>query len=331
MIELVLGVVLGPAVLGWVAPAGQVLDFANFGLALLMFLAGLEMNLPRMRGRPLATAAVSWAGSLLGALAVAGVLLLAGHRHGEIVIGLSLTTTALGTLLPILRDAGVMNTAFGSHVLAIGSLAEFGPIVLVALLLGGNYPLITALLLAGFGLLAAGIAYAASRPSGRPVTDSLSRGLHSSSQLPVRAAIVLLVLLVFLATKAGLDVLLGAFAAGIVVRVRGFEPRPHIRGRDIPGQARGHRVRGIRPRVLHRQRGPPRPDLLRPPSMGAGCHSLVRRSSVAGAGRAGPDCVPERAPGPTAVVAGPVVSDWFTSDCGHHHHRNSKRLRRRSD
>ncbi len=219
VIELVLGVVLGPSVLGWIGPAGQVLDFANFGLALLMFLAGLEMNLPLLRGRSLAMAGGSWAGSLLGALAVAGVLLLAGHRHGEIVIGLSLTTTALGTLLPILRDAGVLSTTFGGHVLAVGSVAEFGPIVLVALLLGGSYPLITVLLLAGFGLLAIGFAYGASRPWGRPVTDSLSRGLHSSSQLPVRAAIVLMIVLVFLASKLGLDVLLGAFAAGVVVRV----------------------------------------------------------------------------------------------------------------
>ena len=68
VIELVLGVVLGPSVLGWIGPAGQVLDFANFGLALLMFLAGLEMNLPLLRGRSLAMAGGSWAGSLLGAL-----------------------------------------------------------------------------------------------------------------------------------------------------------------------------------------------------------------------------------------------------------------------
>ncbi len=219
VVELAFGVVLGPALLGWIVPTGEVLDFANFGLALLMFLAGLEMNLPLLRGRPLAMAAGSWAGSLLGALAVAGVLLLAGHHHGEIVIGLSLTTTALGTLLPILRDAGVLSTPFGGQVLAVGSVAEFGPIVLVALLLGGSHPLITVLLLAGFALLATGFAYAASRSWGRPVTDSLSRGLHSSSQLPVRAAIVLMIVLVFLATKLGLDVLLGAFAAGIVVRV----------------------------------------------------------------------------------------------------------------
>ncbi len=83
-------------------------------------------------------AATSWVGSLLGALVVAGVLLAAGHRHGEVVIGLSLTTTADGTLPPVLRDTGMAKTSFGRNVLVMGSIAEFGPIILVALLLGGD-------------------------------------------------------------------------------------------------------------------------------------------------------------------------------------------------
>ena len=195
------------------------LDFANFGLALLMFLAGLELRLSIIRGRTLGLAGLSWSGSLVGALVVAMVLVLAGHRHGEVVIGLSLTTTALGTLLPILRDGGLLDTPFGHHMLAVGTFGEFGPIVLVALLLGGDHPVFTALLLAGFGLLATGFAYAARRPWGQPVTGALRRGLHSSSQLPVRVAMLLIVFLVFLTTRLGLDVLLGAFAAGIIVRV----------------------------------------------------------------------------------------------------------------
>ncbi len=219
VLELLLGVLLGPAVLGWISPTGQVLNFANFGLALLMFLAGLEMDPSSIRGRPLVLAGGSWGGSLLGALVVAGALLVAGHRHGEVVIGLSLTTTALGTLLPVLRDADLLNSPFGRHVLAVGAVGEFGPIVLVALLLGRDHPVLTALLLAGFGLLAAGFAYAAARPWGRTVTETLRRGLHSSSQLPVRVAMVLTIGLVFLASRLGLDVLLGAFAAGVVVRI----------------------------------------------------------------------------------------------------------------
>ena len=219
VLELAFGVVLGPVALDWVVPTGLVAAFANFGLGLLMFLAGLEMDLSVMRGRPLRLATLSWAGSLLGALIVGVVLLAAGHRHGEVVIGLSLTTTALGTLLPILRDAQVLDSPFGRHMLAIGSIGEFGPILMVALLLSGNLPVLTVLLLAGFLLVAGGFAFAAARPWGRSVTDAFSHGLHSSSQLPVRAAMLLVVGLEFLTTELGLDALLGAFGAGIVVRV----------------------------------------------------------------------------------------------------------------
>jgi Kef-type K+ transport system membrane component KefB len=186
VLELVFGMLLGPSVLDWVDPIGLIADFSNFGLALLMFLAGFEIDLQRMRGRPLALAATTWCGSLVIGLAAAIVLFLGGHRHGELIIGLTLVTTALGTLLPIVRDGGVLDTPLGPHILAVGTIAEFGPIVLVALLLGGHHPVGTALLLLGFGVVAMGFAVAASRPWGRAFAGWLRAGLHASSQLPVR-------------------------------------------------------------------------------------------------------------------------------------------------
>jgi Kef-type K+ transport system membrane component KefB len=228
VVELVLGVLLGPVVADRIQAAGVIADFANFGLALLMFLAGYELDLRIVRGRPLTLATLSWAGSLVVAVIVAGVLAAAGHRHGEVVIGLALTTTALGTLLPILRDNGVLARPLGRYVLAVGSVGEFGPIVLIALLLGRTHPALTALLLVGFGLLAAAFALAARRPWGQGVTEALRRGLHSSSQLPIRVAMLLVVGLILLATRLGLDILLGAFAAGIIVRlaISGQEETP---------------------------------------------------------------------------------------------------------
>jgi Kef-type K+ transport system membrane component KefB len=219
VIELGLGIVLGPQVAHLVSPSGLVLYFANIGLALLMFLAGYELDLATVRGRPLKLAGTSWAASLVLALVVVLVLVAAGHRHGALVVGLALTTTALGTLLPVLRDTGVLDSPFGTFMLAIGSVGEFGPIVLIALLLGHTNPVLTALLLIGFGVLAVGFAFAAARPWGARVTDGLRRGLHSSSQLPVRVSMLLVIALVLLAANLGLDVLLGAFAAGIIVRV----------------------------------------------------------------------------------------------------------------
>jgi Kef-type K+ transport system membrane component KefB len=219
VLEIALGVLLGPQVLDLVRPVGVVSDFSNIGLALLMFLAGYEMDLPVVRGRPLRLAGAAWLMSLVGGFVIGLVLLIAGNGHDKVVIGLCVSTTALGTLLPVLRDSGLLKQPFGRYVLAAGSVGEFGPIVLVALLFGGSDPGWTLLLLAGFGVLAAGCAIAAGKPWGERITGGLRRGLHSSSQLPVRISMLLVISLVLLATHLDLDVLLGAFAAGIIVRV----------------------------------------------------------------------------------------------------------------
>lgn len=229
VIEIVLGIFIGPQVLNWVTPTGLVLDFSNFGLALLMFLAGAELDLPFLRGQPLKLAAGSWVLSLALSAVVGLVILLTGHRHGEIVTGLALSTTALATLLPILRDSGVLATPLGRHVLAVGSIGEFGPIVLVALVLSGQNPGITSLLLLAFAVLAAVSAIAASRPFGHRITLLVRRGLHSSSQLPIRLSLLLIVTMDFLASHLGLDVLLGSFAAGVIVQVA-------VAGRDEQDQ-----------------------------------------------------------------------------------------------
>ncbi len=219
VIEIVLGLLIGPHVLDWVNPSGVVLDFSTMGLAMLMFLAGAELELPLLRGRPLRLAGTSWLGTLIGAAAVGGVVAATGHGRGSIVIGLALSTTALTTLLPILRDAGVLRTPLGHHLLAVGAVGELGPIVLVALLLSSQNPGITTVLLVAFAGLAVASALAARRPVGLRVTAVIRRGLHSSSQLPVRLSLALTVALVFLAGHLGLDVLLGSFAAGIIVQV----------------------------------------------------------------------------------------------------------------
>ncbi|MCW2527891.1 MAG: sodium:proton exchanger, partial [Pseudonocardiales bacterium] len=219
VMEIGLGILLGPVVLGWAHASPIISTFASLGLSLLMFLAGFELEISRLRGRPLRLAATSWAGSLALASVVGLVLLIGGHSYGNLVVALALTTTALGTLLPALADAGILETLFGRHVLAVGSVAEFGPIVVVALLLSGNNPIQSIAVLLGFGLLAILCALAARRPWGQRVNAELRRGLHSSSQLPVRISMLLIVTMVLVAEHLGLDILLGAFSAGVIVRV----------------------------------------------------------------------------------------------------------------
>jgi Kef-type K+ transport system membrane component KefB len=219
ILELLFGVLVGPQVMNLARPSALLVDFAGMGLALLMFLAGYELEFGAVRGMPLRLAGSSWAFSVGLAAAVEAVLVFTGHTHGEsVVIALALTTTALGTLLPIIRDTGILGSAFGRHIFALGTIGEFGPIVLIAILLSGKSPVWTLLVLVIFGLMATIGLVAASRPRGQQVVKMLRHGLHASSQLPVRASMLLVVTFALAATQLGLDVLLGTFAAGVIVR-----------------------------------------------------------------------------------------------------------------
>jgi Kef-type K+ transport system membrane component KefB len=219
VLEIGLGIVIGPQVLGLAEGTDVIESLGNLGLCFLMFLAGYEVELERVKGRPLSRAALGWLLSLGLAFAFAALLLLEGVTMNVLLIGLALTTTALGTLLPMLRDAGALETRFGTFVIAIGSVGEFAPIVAIALLLTGDNPGHTAVLLVVFIAMAVVAALIAARPAPPRVVRVLTENLHTSAQLPVRISVLLVVLLVWIASELGLDVLLGAFAAGIVVRL----------------------------------------------------------------------------------------------------------------
>lgn len=219
VLEIGLGIVIGPQVLK-LAHLNEVVDgFSEMGLTFLMFLAGYEIDFNRIKGKPLTRAATGWAMSLVLAFAGAAIMVQTGFALSTLLIGLALTTTALGTLLPMLRDAGALETTFGNHVLAIGTVGEFGPIVAIALLLTGSNPVSTTILLVVFVAVAVAAALLAARSHVPRVIAVLQKNLHSSAQLPVRVSVLLIILLVWVASRLGLDVLLGAFAAGIVVHL----------------------------------------------------------------------------------------------------------------
>ncbi len=219
VIQIGLGILIGPYVLDIAHVSGIVTGLSDLGLTFLIFLAGYELDLEKIRGRPLELAGAGWAISLVIGLGAAFALVSNGLAHDTVVVGLALTTTALGTLVPMLRDAHVMDTRFGAYISAIGTVGEFGPIVAVALLLTNKDPVQTSLLLAAFILLAVATVLLAARAQPPRLVHMLSRHLESSAQLPVRVALLFILLLVLLAQTLGLDVLLGAFAAGIVVRL----------------------------------------------------------------------------------------------------------------
>jgi Kef-type K+ transport system membrane component KefB len=219
VIELLFGIVLGPAVLDLARPESVVNFLSDMGLAFLMFLAGFELDINRVRGRPIRLATVGWGMSVGLAVLAAFVLVSSGFAIDRLIIGLALTTTALGTLLPIMRDAGLLSTPFGRYMLAIGTVGEFGPIVAIALFLTHKDPGVTSLLLILFIAVAVAAAVLATRRQPPRLVALLQRHLNSSAQLPVRISVTLILLLVYLAYELGLDVLLGAFAAGVVVRL----------------------------------------------------------------------------------------------------------------
>ncbi len=157
--------------------------------------------------------------SLVLGLAVGAVLVASGLVHDTVVFALCLTTTALGTLLPILRDAHVFDTGFGRIMLAVGAVGEFGPVVAVAVLLTTKNAPVTIALLVVFVALSAIAALVAVRVHPPRLVALLRRHLHTTAQLPVRISVLLVFLLVYLTLQLGLDVLLGTFAAGIVVRL----------------------------------------------------------------------------------------------------------------
>jgi len=215
--EIVLGVLLGPSILGWVQPTEFVSSLAQFGLAMLFFLAGNEIDFERIRGRPLNRSVLGWLISL-----VAGVLtgvLLAPSVGAGVFIGVALTSTALGTLMPVLRDAGEMRTPFGTAIIAIGAVGEFGPLVAISLFLSGRKVGVASAVLAGFVLITAVAIYLAGKGTHHRMHRLITATLHTSGQFAVRLVVLLLTALVGLSLVLGLDMLLGAFAAGVLTKL----------------------------------------------------------------------------------------------------------------
>jgi Kef-type K+ transport system membrane component KefB len=229
VLELLLGVLLGPVVLGWAHQGEVVTAISDLGLSMLMFLAGYEIDFDRIRGRPLRLAVTGWLISLAAGLVIAGGIVLwlhgsstddlvAHQNAAALVIGLAITTTVLGTILPPLRDAGLLPTALGGRVLAIGAVGEFGPIVAVALLLTTDNPARTALLLVGFVVLALAGLWLATRKRPPRLARLVTATLGTSAQLAVRLSMLVVVFMLWVALGLGLDALVGAFSAGIIVK-----------------------------------------------------------------------------------------------------------------
>jgi len=218
VVEVGLGIVVGPQVLGWASPTGMLALLGYLGLIFLFFLAGMEIDFESVRGRPLSLAIAGWGLSVLVALSLSALLFWTHLIRAPLLVAVALTTTGMGTLMPILRDSGELETRFGTYVIAAGAMGEFGPIVLLSLLMAREHTrwLQTALMVffVLFALVAAGLALLPKPPR---IVHYLGATMNSASQLPVRISILVLALLIAIAEKFGLDMILGAFTAGMIV------------------------------------------------------------------------------------------------------------------
>jgi len=218
VVEVGLGIVVGPHVLGWASPTGMLGMLGYLGLIFLFFLCGMELDFEAIRGKPLKLAVTGWGLSVVVAFAMSAFLDWTHLIQAPLLIAVALTTTGMGTLMPILRDSGELGTRFGTYVVAAGAIGEFGPIVLLSVLLTREHTrwIQTALMLffIVLALLAAGIALLPKTPR---IVSFLADTMNSTSQLPVRIAILVLALLIAIAEKFGLDMILGAFTAGMIV------------------------------------------------------------------------------------------------------------------
>lgn len=218
VLELMLGIVVGPELLDLAHSDDFVQFFSNLGLGMLFFFAGYEIDFQRIRGKPMKLGAWGWLLSVGLAYGIGGALAAAGIVLSFLYTGSAMATTAIGTLIPILRDNGELKTNFGTYLLAAGGAGEFGPILLVTLVLSTDNPLHESMILLAFVALALVLALGSVRYAWRG-WPALERTFEASSQLAVRVTVVLVFGLVLLAGKLGLDILLGGFVAGMIVRL----------------------------------------------------------------------------------------------------------------
>ncbi|MGI9122233.1 MAG: cation:proton antiporter [Rubrobacter sp.] len=223
VLEILAGVVIGPAVLGLVEVDLPLEVLALIGLAFLLFLAGSEIDLERLRGGRLRGSATGFVLSLLLALGVAFALGAAGLIEAPLFVAIMFSATSLGIVVPVLADAGELDSTLGQQVIvAAASVADFAAVILLSLFFSGEAESVgsTLLLLGGFLLLVAAVGTALARV-GRlgPLRSTLQRLQDSSAQIRVRGAFLLLVGFAVLAQFLGLEVILGAFIAGAVLRL----------------------------------------------------------------------------------------------------------------
>jgi Kef-type K+ transport system membrane component KefB len=211
------GVVVGPEVLGLADPTSVRL-LADVGLGFLFLLAGYELELGLFAEHSGRRAVLAWFVTAGIAVAVTGVLAYVGLVHAFVPVALGLTTTAFGALLPILRDNDMLGGRFGSFIMPAGAVGEFLPIVGIAIFLSANGEFLGLVSLVAMLLVALLFTVLPRLTLLARFSSVTSKGEHATSQTTLRLTVALLFALLVVASQFGLDVVLGAFLAGVVLK-----------------------------------------------------------------------------------------------------------------
>lgn len=231
VLEIVLGIVVGPSVLGILdmQPGGFLALMHSVGMAAVLLMAGMEIDFARVRGRPLLLGAAGWVVSTACAFGIVGILHVVPHVEAPMMVAIALSTTALGVTLPILRDGNQLELPFGRLLLGACTIGEVAPIIAVALTLSSRFSTAREFgFLAGFLALMTLVGWVAFSARPPRLIAMLSRTLHASTQLPIRLSLFLLGVAYLSTAALGLEGILGAFAVGMVIGLatRGQDGKP---------------------------------------------------------------------------------------------------------
>ncbi|MGX1807218.1 cation:proton antiporter [Nocardia sp. NPDC055321] len=216
---LLAGVAVGPFALGWAGTAGGVDLLSELGLGMLFLLAGYELDPKLLGGRSGRTAWLTWCVSAVVAIALVTVWAADADITARIAVAIAMTSTALGTLLPIVKQDGLLDKPLGRAVLAHGAVGELAPVLAMSVLLTSRSVGAALVTLVFFLLAAAIIGLVPQRMLDRvPGFARVLGDSNSTEQLPVRGVFLLLIVLMTIAEVSDLDVVLGAFAAGLILR-----------------------------------------------------------------------------------------------------------------
>ncbi|EEH63350.1 transporter, CPA2 family [Gleimia coleocanis DSM 15436] len=217
----VMGMLAGPYVLGFIELSDSIKLLTELGLAFLFLLAGYEIEVKELKGKRGKAALIGWLATFAIAFTMALIIPNTSGYIEQFALAIAFSATALGTLIPILKERGLIKTNVGLDVLAHGTFGELGPILAMALLLSVRSPWETVLILALFFAVSIVMAIipVKARAAGSKLVELIHLKSETTAQTTVRVTVMVMVSLVLLAYVFDLDVVLGAFAAGFIIRI----------------------------------------------------------------------------------------------------------------